>query len=134
MEPYLQTSNRSIRLAVAIGILTGIALIVTEGFTTKGPAVFLPYAALLVASFFVLRKESQPAFSHRFTAVFLAFAVATAVFYAAMGIVDPDARLGDISFVGHLWRLGLMTGIGGLASAAVAFAAGAGLSNRELLH
>jgi len=124
---YLQSAKKPIPVALALGIIGGAALIITTIVTTKGLAIFIPYTALIIATFAALRVVQWSAFSKRFTSSFLAFMVATISLYLFIGIVDAGTIL-EISVWGHTWRLGLMAAIGGLLSFAVAYLANIGRS------
>jgi len=124
---YLESAKKPIPIAVSLGVLGGAALIVTSIVTSKGPAIFIPYSALIIATFAALRAVKWSAFSKRFTSSFLAFIVATISLYLFIGIFDAGTIL-EISVWGHIWRLGLMGAIGGLLSFAVAYLADVGQS------
>jgi hypothetical protein len=109
----------SVRFAVALGALGGAALIVTAMLTTRGPMVFLPYAAIVVIGAIYLRREQVTPFFRRFGMALGAFMVATALFYLYIVTVAKTAAV-DVSLIGHAWRIGLMLAIGSCLSAAVA--------------
>ncbi|PWN06044.1 hypothetical protein [Rhodohalobacter mucosus] len=114
-------------VSLALGVLGGAALIVTTIVTTKGLAIFIPYTALIIATFAALRAVQWSAFSKRFTTSFLTFMVATIILYLFIGIYDAGTIL-DIPIWGHIWRLGLMAAIGGALSFSVAYFANIGRS------
>jgi len=122
-----ESSLKPIPVALALGILGGAALIVTTILTSKGPAIFIPYTALLIATFASLRAVNWPSFPKRFTSALLAFMVATISLYLFIGLFDAGTLL-EIPAWGHFWRIGLMTAIGGLLSFAIAYLACLGRS------
>ena len=122
-----ESNKKPIPVALALGVLGGAALIVTIILTSKGPAIFIPYTALLIATFVSLRAVNWSSFSKRFTASFLAFMVATIMLYLFIGIYDAGTIL-EISVWGHLWRLGFMAAIGSALSFAVSYLADVGQS------
>lgn len=118
-------SKQPVPLALALGILGGAALIATTMLTTRGPAIFLPYAALVLGSLAAVRLADWPEFSRRFAAAFLAFMVATLVLYVFIGAIEANTLM-KISVWGHTWRLGFIAVIGGVLSGAVAYLADVG--------
>jgi len=124
---YVESVKKPIPVAFALGILGGAALIITTIVTSKGFAIFIPYTALIVATFAALRVIRWSLFSKRFTSSFLAFMVATILLYLFIGIYDAGTIL-EISAWGHVWRLGLMAAIGSALSFAVAYLADVGQS------
>ena len=129
MSASVSSAKRPLPLALSLGVLGGAALIVTTVLTTKGPMIFLPYAALVLASLGAVRLAGWPDFWRRFTATFLAFMVATVVLYVFIGTVQTASTV-PLSAWGHTWRLGLMAGIGALLSAASAYLADLGFARR----
>lgn len=109
-------------IVLSIGFLGGAALIITTLLTSKGPAIFIPFAVLIIATFAVLRASNWSSFSKRFTISFLILMVATVILYLFIGFFDAGTIL-DISVWGHVWRLGLMGAIGGILSLSVAYLA-----------
>jgi len=124
---YLESVKKPIPVAFALGVLGGAALIITTIVTSKGFAIFVPYTALILATFVTLRATHWASFSKRFTSSLLAFMVATILLYLFIGIFDAGTIL-EIPVLGHIWRLGLMAAIGGLLSFAVAYLADVGQS------
>ena len=124
---YLESVKKPIPVAFALGILGGAALIITTIVTSKGLAIFIPYTALIIATFAALRTVHWSSFSKRFSTSFLTFMVATIIMYLFIGIYDAGTIL-DIPVWGHIWRLGLMAAIGGTLSFAVAYLADIGQS------
>lgn len=122
---YSESAKKPIPVAFALGVLGGAALIITTIVTSKGLAIFIPYTALIIATFAALRAVKWSSFFKRFNSSFLAFMIATISLYLFIGIFDAGTIL-EISAWGHIWRLGLMAAIGGLLSFAVAYLADVG--------
>lgn len=117
---YIESAKKHIPVALALGTLGGAALIITTLLTSKGLAIFIPYTALVIATFAALRAVNWSSFSKRFTTSFLTFMIATIIMYLFVGIFDSGTIL-EISVWGHIWRLGLMAAIGGVLSLSVAY-------------
>lgn len=124
---YFESTKRLIPVALVLGFLGGAALIITTLLTSKGLAIFIPYAALMIATFVTLRAVNWPSFSKRFIISLLIFMLATFILYLFIGIFDAGTIL-EIPLWGHLWRFGIMVGIGGALSFAVAYLADVGRS------
>lgn len=115
-----QPNRRSaIALSLALGVLGGGALIVTVANSSRGPLIFLPYAALVIATGVFLRYARVDTFVGRFASALGAFMLATVILYVYIGAFQAGTLL-VISPLGHLWRLGVMFAIGAIVSAAIA--------------
>ena len=125
----LTRSKQPAALALALGVLGGAALIVTHQVTTFGPAIYFPYTALVVATFFAIRLAGWEEFRDRFAAAFLAFMTATAVVYLFLTTV-VNANLFSIPIWQHTAVIGLMAVIGTVLSAAIAYLADIGHARR----
>ncbi len=112
-------THRPLAFALALGLLGGGALIITEWTTTRGPLVLVPYALLVLVAAVYLRIERVQHFSRRFAMTLGAFMFATVLFYLFIGLVAAGT-LFTIPISGHAWRLGFMLLIGGALSAAIA--------------
>ncbi|NGP89935.1 hypothetical protein [Fodinibius halophilus] len=124
---YFKSTKKPAPIALSLGILGGTVLIITTLLTSKGFAIFIPYTALIIATFAVLRAVHWSSFSKRFTTSFLTFMVATIILYLFIGIFDAGTIL-EIPVLGHIWRFGLLAVIGGALSFAVAYLADVGRS------
>lgn len=112
-------THHAVGFVLSLGLLGGGALITTVSLTRRGPAIFLPYALIVIASAIYLRVERVQGFSNRFVLSLGVFMVATVLLYAFIGLVQAKT-LFKISLFGHAWRLGFMLLIGAALSAAVA--------------
>jgi hypothetical protein len=73
MSERVNNSGRSLLFGVIVGILGGLALILTVTVTKRGPMVFVPYAAMLLAVIVYFRMQRVASFSRRFGTAFAAF-------------------------------------------------------------
>lgn len=122
-----ESAKKPIPVALALGFLGGAALIMTTELTTNGPAIYIPYAVLIIATFAALRAVHWTSFSKRFSTSLLTFMVATVIWYLFIGIFDAGTIL-EIPIWGHIWRVGFFAAIGGILSLAVAYLADIGRS------
>ena len=98
------------------GVLGGISLIVVTQLTTNGPLQISPYPFLLIAAILTIAfsDKSKITLSKLFITGLLTFVIMTLFLYLyIINFVNPNS---GINAVGHLWRLGLMIGIGVLSS------------------
>jgi hypothetical protein len=112
-------TQRPLAFALSLGLLGGGALITTVSITTKGPLVFIPYAAIVLVAGIYLRIERVQHFGRRFALALGSFMFATVLLYLFIGLVQAKS-LFVISALGHAWRLGFMLVIGSALSAALA--------------
>ncbi len=112
-------THQPLAFALSLGLLGGGALIATVSLSTRGPLIYIPYAAIVLASAAYLRFERVQPFATRFGLSLGAFMVATILLYLFIGLFHAKT-LFVISLLGHAWRLGLMLLIGSALSAAVA--------------
>lgn len=105
--------------AVILGVLGGAGLITTFLLTHRGPMVFIPYLAMLIAVVVYFRRRVTT-FAQRFNAALVAYLVANVI-----GLVYVDAtihRVGERSVLQIIWPLAAMLVIGIAASALIAVA------------
>lgn len=98
------------------GIIGGVSLIVTTRFIRNGPLQISPYPFLLIASILTiaLSDKSEISLSKLFITGLLTFIIMTLFLYLYLiKFVNPNS---GIDMLGHLWRLGLMLGIGIISS------------------
>jgi len=110
---------RPIPFSLALGALAGAAMIATTMLTHRGPAIFITYALLIIATGVFLKLGAVAPFARRFSMALGAFMTATMVLYLYIGTV-ATGHLASLSLLGHAWRIGLMLAIGSALSAAVA--------------
>lgn len=119
------STKKPVPVALSLGLLGGAALIITTQLTTKGPAIYIPYTALVIVTFITLRLINWPEFYRRFIAAFLSFMVASVLMYIFIGIYDAGTFF-ELPVWGHAWRLGFLAVVGGILSAAIAYLADIG--------
>lgn len=112
-------TQRPLAFSLALGLLGASSIIVTAWNTTRGPLVFIPYGALVLAAAVYLRVERVQSFRRRFALTLGVFMFATVLFYLYVGLFTAKT-LFIVPLLGHAWRLGFMLLIGSVLSAAVA--------------
>ena len=108
--------------ASVLGALTGSALILVAVFSSRGPLMFVPYAAMFCALAPLLARYRSETFLSRTGAAFGAFLVATVISYLYIRVF-ANPGVPSISVIG-LVRFTLVVGSGALLAAAVAFVTG----------
>ena len=108
--------------ASVLGALTGSALILVAVFSSRGPLMFVPYAAMFCALAPLLARYRSETFLSRTGAAFGAFLVATVISYLYIRLF-ANPGVPSISVIG-LVRFALVVGSGALLAAAVAFVTG----------
>ena len=114
--------------ALVLGTLTGAALVLVAVFSTRGPIMFLPYAALFFVLAPLLARYRSETFLARAGAAFAAFLAATVVSYLYIRLF-ANPGVPSFSFIG-LARFGLVVGSGGVLATAIAFVTGGDNPNR----
>ena len=105
------------------GILGGLALILITLFTTSGLIQVSPYPFILIAAILVIknRDTSNKIFSKMVKTGFITFLIMSLVLYLYIVlIINPNS---GINFIGHLWRFGIISGIGIVSSLLLSFIA-----------
>jgi hypothetical protein len=98
------------------GIIGGISLIVATRLTTNGPLQISPYPFLLTISILTIAFSDKARITLRrlFVTGLLSFMTMTLfLYFYILYFINPNS---GISWQGHLWRLGMMVGIGILVS------------------
>ena len=108
--------------ASVLGALTGSALILVAVFSSRGPLMFVPYAAMFCPLAPLLARYRSETFLSRTGAAFGAFLVATVISYLYIRLF-ANPGVPSISVIG-LVRFALVVGSGALLAAAVAFVTG----------
>jgi len=112
-------TRRPVAFTLALGLLGGAGLIATVWNTDRGPMVFLPYGALIIATAAYLRAERVPGFMRRFGLALGTFMVATLILYMFIGLLAAKTLLVMPAWE-HMWRLALLVATGSALSSAVA--------------
>jgi hypothetical protein len=111
--------NPLVLRALVVGALTGAALVLVAVFSTRGPLIFLPYAAMFFALAPLLARYRSETFLTRTAAAFAAFLAATVVSYLYIRLfANPGPS--TISLIG-LARFALVVGAGAVLAVAVTF-------------
>lgn len=113
-------NRRIVTFALALGLLGGAALILSQSFITPGKYLLVTYAVVVIGSLVALRTEGIEPFGGRFVAAFLAFAVYGGLHYVFVSMTAS----GEVGALGHLWRVGILGGVGVAVSLASARLAG----------
>ena len=128
-------SNPAFPRALVVGLFGGAGLSLTIIYSRRGPMIYVPYAALLVALALLLSRYAELSYFTRFAAALGGFAVASAAAYVTAGVRAERQRVllrleGRLpatargpSLWGHIWRASFLLALGSIASAAVAFVA-----------
>ena len=94
------------------GVIGGISLIVATRLTTNGPLQVSPYPFLLIAAILTiaLSDKSHITLSKLFITGLLTYIIMTFSLYLYIqNFVNPNST---INVLGHLWRIGIMMGVG----------------------
>ncbi len=114
--------------ALVLGSLAGVALILVQVFSTRGPLIFIPYAAMFGALAPLLARYGKETFLARTGAGFAAFLMATLMAYAFI-VLWANPGVPNTSLIGFA-RFATVIGSGAAIAAAVAFLVGDGRSER----
>ena len=94
------------------GVIGSISLIVATRLTTNGPLQVSPYPFLLIAAILTiaLSDKSHITLSKLFITGLLTYIIMTFSLYLYIqNFVNPNST---INVLGHLWRIGIMMGVG----------------------
>ena len=120
-HPRLFLRNPLFMRALVLGALTGIALILVHVFSTRGPLIFIPYAAMFAALAPLLARYRET-FVARATAGFVAFVTATLMGYVYI-LAWANPGVPHLSLLGFA-RFAFVLSSGAILAAAVAFLVG----------
>jgi predicted neutral ceramidase superfamily lipid hydrolase len=104
--------HRTATLAAAIGIVGGLALVVTEASSTRGPLILLPYAGIVLVTALVLRTTRFSTLRSRVWTAMTTFIFSSLIFYGFVVVVDNPASLVANGLQGHAWGLAFIAAIG----------------------
>ncbi len=133
--PHELLLNAAFPRAIVLGLLGGAALVLTVTYSRRGPMIYLPYAALLVAMGLLLSRYSQLPYTARFAAALAALLIATVPLYVAVAILSArgreelcrEGRLPPHTEGSSMWartlRVAFLLLLGVIASAGVAYVA-----------
>ncbi|HEX8198700.1 MAG TPA: hypothetical protein VF571_21085 [Pyrinomonadaceae bacterium] len=107
-------------LSMIYGSMFGGLIVMTEILSTIAGLIFIPYI-ILVIGFFWLIKKTEMSYFHRFLAGLASFMLATLIIYFYIILVANPLVLFKMPFSAHLWRMGLMLGIGIIVNGLMAY-------------
>jgi hypothetical protein len=105
------------------GIIGGIILIIATILTTNGYLQIVPYFFILSAAVLTTKYiyKSKVSFFDLFKSGLLAFIISSIFLYAyILTVINPHS---GITFIGHLWRFGVIVGLGIISSFIFSFLA-----------
>jgi hypothetical protein len=105
------------------GVIGGLSLIVATISTTNGYLQVVPYFFILCAAILTTKyvDKSKVNFTDLFKSGFFAFIISSLFLYAYIfTIVNPNS---EITFIGHMWRFGVIVGLGIICSSIISFLA-----------
>jgi hypothetical protein len=94
-----------------MGLLGGALLVVANSTIGSGSQILLPYALLLILAAAITRAERIPFHLARFVVLLATFVLSTGCLYLAVALSPASSSL---SFLGHVWRLAFVVGLGAL--------------------
>jgi hypothetical protein len=97
------------------GLLGGALLVLTSTIFDKGLLEILPYPIILILTFITFKPQTENKFQTLFLTGVLTFAIMSIIPYLNIVLVQKPGAV-NINALGHLWRLGLILGIGGICS------------------
>ena len=108
------------KVSLLVGGLGGAVLVDVPLLTSNGPVIFIPYAALVLGYYFLVKRNSEISAFQRFAAGLGSFMLANLILYIyIITIANPGAFFIPLS--GHAWRLALMFGIGVVINGVLTF-------------
>jgi hypothetical protein len=122
MKSILNSTN-PLTTVIVWGLLGGLSLIFIAGRPHTGVTVISIFGiALVIAIATVKLKRPNKTFLDLFLITLFTYLIMTAIDYVyIITTINPHAL--EIPFLGHLWRIGAMLGIGGLVSLVLTFLA-----------
>jgi len=114
-----ETRSRGLMATLILGVVGGIALIVTDVYSKFGPLGLLTYAIILLAIVVYLRGGRVDTFRRRFTISLGSFMLATVIFYGYILLVENRNAL-ESGIWPNMWPLLLVAAVGTILSAAIA--------------
>ena len=103
--------RRLATLTLSMGLLGGALLVVANSTIGSGSQILLPYALLLILAAAITRAERIASHVARFVVLLATFVLSTGCLYVAVALSPASSSL---SFLGHVWRLAFVVGLGAL--------------------
>jgi hypothetical protein len=120
IQPFLK---KPVSVGLIWGAIGGIFLIIMTFISNSGLVQLSPYPVILIAAIITMKYSRPPdhIFNKLFIAGLFAFIIMSLVLYVyILTFINPGA---GISFLGHLWRFGIIIGIGSISSLLLSFLA-----------
>lgn len=114
--------RRLIITSAVAGLIGGGLIAATIQLTTRGPAVYIPYTAMLLSLLVYFRVSHLFSFKQRFSVAFIAFVTATAVGYIYVVATVNRADLNDTPLWRNPWPIAVFVLIGCAWSTVIALA------------
>lgn len=114
-----ETRSRGLMATLILGIVGGIALILTDVYSKFGPLGLLTYAIIMLAIAVYLRAGRFDTFHRRFEISLGSFMLATVIFYGYILLVENRHAL-ESGIWPNIWPLLLAAVVGAILSAAIA--------------
>lgn len=105
------------------GLIGGLSLIIATFLTTNGYLHVVPYFFILSAAILTTKyaERSKVSFSSLFKSGLFAFVISSLVLSVyILTVINPNS---GITFLGHLWRFGVIVGLGIVGSSIISFLA-----------
>ncbi len=122
MENTLTRNNwvryASISLTLALGALSGTALVLSHMFFARGKYILLVYAGIAIATGIILKTTTVANYAARFQAGLGSFMLANLALYVYVCI--ESGAFSHLTLFGHAWRLGFMLLVGTALNLALA--------------
>jgi hypothetical protein len=105
------------------GLIGGISLIIATILTTNGYLQIVPYFFILSAAVLTTKyiDKSNVNFLDLFKSGLFAFVISSVFLYVyILTVVNPNSGM---TFIGHMWRFGVIVGMGMISSSIISFLA-----------
>jgi hypothetical protein len=105
------------------GLIGGVTLIIVTLLSAQGLIQIVPYPFILIGAILTIKytNNANKIFTNSFIAGLLAFIIMSLILYVyIITYANPHA---GIPLRGHLWRIGLIVGLGMISSFMISFVA-----------
>lgn len=111
--------NPNVTLMLALGVLGGTVIILSQMFFLRGKYLLLAYAGVVIATGIILKTTKVTRYGQRFGIGLGAFMLASLSHYVFLQVAERTS-LTPLTFLGHTWRIGFMLVIGAAINLALA--------------
>jgi hypothetical protein len=108
------------KVSLFVGGVSGAALIAVPFLTTNGPAIFIPYAALVIG-FYMLVRNTEVGRLQRFAAGLGSFMLASLILYLYIALIANPRFALNAPLWEHIWRLAFLLAIGVVINGVMTF-------------